>query len=52
MANTDVVDAYSPEWAEAFKAEINKSSVQAGRGWFGGDRRVGRPRRAGQELPR
>ena len=37
MADTDVVDAYSPEWAEAFKAEINKSSVykQAAAGWEG-----------------
>src|ERR1039457_5722179 len=37
VADTDVVDAYSPEWAEAFKAEINKSSVykQAAAGWEG-----------------
>ena len=27
MADTDAVDAYSPEWAEAFKTEINKSPV-------------------------
>lgn len=29
------VDAFSPEWAQAFKDEINKSEVyrQAGKGW-------------------
>jgi putative sterol carrier protein len=29
------VDAFSPEWAELFKAEVNKSDVykQAGKGW-------------------
>jgi putative sterol carrier protein len=29
------VDAFSPEWAQAFKDEINKSDVyrQAGKGW-------------------
>jgi hypothetical protein len=37
VADTEVVDAYSPEWAEAFKAEINKSPVykQAAAGWEG-----------------
>ena len=52
MADTDVVDAYSPEWADAFKAEINKSSVykQAAAGWEG-TVGSGRPRRARQELP-
>jgi putative sterol carrier protein len=29
------IDAFSPEWAQAFQAEINKSPVyqQAGKGW-------------------
>src|ERR1700733_8086817 len=37
VADREVVDAYSPEWAEAFKAEINKSPVykQAAAGWEG-----------------
>jgi len=39
MPDTDAsaVDAYSPEWAEAFKAEINNSSKyrQAAAGWEG-----------------
>src|ERR1019366_3338855 len=37
VADTEAVDAYSPEWADAFKAEINKSSVykQAAAGWEG-----------------
>jgi putative sterol carrier protein len=38
MADTDVVyDAYSPEWADAFKAEINNSSKyrQAAASWEG-----------------
>jgi putative sterol carrier protein len=37
VADAEVVDAYSPEWAEAFKAEINRSPVykQAAAGWEG-----------------
>jgi putative sterol carrier protein len=39
VAETDVVvyDAYSPEWAQAFKAEINRSTKykQAAAGWEG-----------------
>jgi hypothetical protein len=38
VADADVVhDAYSPEWADAFKAEINNSSKyrQAAAGWEG-----------------
>ncbi|MBV9100132.1 MAG: SCP2 sterol-binding domain-containing protein [Candidatus Dormibacteraeota bacterium] len=37
MAEAVVYEAYSPEWAQAFKDEINKSSVykQAAAGWEG-----------------
>lgn len=37
MAEAIVYEAYSPEWAQAFKDEINKSSVykQAAAGWEG-----------------
>ena len=37
MAETVVYEAYSPEWAAAFKAEINKSPIykQAAAGWEG-----------------
>jgi len=37
VAEAVVYEAYSPEWAQAFKDEINKSSVykQAAAGWEG-----------------
>lgn len=37
MAETVVYEAYSPEWAAAFKAEINKSPIykQAAAAWEG-----------------